>query len=66
VGYRQVWLYLDGRYDFSTMNEKAVIATRQLAKRQFTWLRRERKIHWFDSGDRDLAAKVISIVEMVR
>jgi len=66
VGYRQVWLYLDGRYDFSAMNEKAVIATRQLAKRQFTWLRRERKIHWFDSDDRDLAAKVISIVEMVR
>ena len=41
VGYRQVWRYLNGECDHSTMIEQAVIATRQLAKRQFTWLRRE-------------------------
>lgn len=41
VGYRQVWSYLDGEIDHSAMIEKAVIATRQLAKRQLTWLRRE-------------------------
>ncbi len=39
VGYRQVWEYLDGAYDVVTMREKAIIATRQLAKRQITWLR---------------------------
>jgi tRNA dimethylallyltransferase len=39
VGYRQVWDYLDGHYDYDTMVAKAVAATRQLAKRQLTWLR---------------------------
>jgi tRNA dimethylallyltransferase len=39
VGYRQVWEYLEGRYDKDTLMEKAVAATRQLAKRQLTWLR---------------------------
>ncbi|MFO1198848.1 MAG: tRNA (adenosine(37)-N6)-dimethylallyltransferase MiaA [Burkholderiaceae bacterium] len=39
VGYRQVWEWLDGRYDRATMIERAVAATRQLAKRQLTWLR---------------------------
>ena len=39
VGYRQVWEYLDGIYDYDTMIEKAVIATAQLAKHQMTWLR---------------------------
>lgn len=39
VGYRQVWEYLDGLYDFAEMRERGIIATRQLAKRQITWLR---------------------------
>lgn len=39
VGYRQVWAHLQGDYDLVTCREKAIIATRQLAKRQFTWLR---------------------------
>ncbi|QRX81209.1 tRNA (adenosine(37)-N6)-dimethylallyltransferase MiaA [Glaciimonas sp. PAMC28666] len=39
VGYRQTWEYLDGHYDFNEMREKGIIATRQLAKRQLTWLR---------------------------
>lgn len=39
VGYRQVWAYLDGQLDYQSMIERAVIATRQLAKRQMTWLR---------------------------
>jgi tRNA dimethylallyltransferase len=39
VGYRQIWQYLQGEYDKATMIEKAVAATRQLAKRQLTWLR---------------------------
>ncbi len=41
VGYRQAWSYLNGEYDYDTMVEKAIAATRQLAKRQFTWLRKE-------------------------
>jgi tRNA dimethylallyltransferase len=39
VGYRQVWEYLDGGMDFPTMRDKGVFATRQLCKRQLTWLR---------------------------
>ncbi len=39
VGYRQVWEFLDGAYDATQMRERAIAATRQLAKRQLTWLR---------------------------
>ncbi|MGK5025922.1 tRNA (adenosine(37)-N6)-dimethylallyltransferase MiaA [Janthinobacterium sp. RB2R34] len=39
VGYRQAWDYLDGRIDRATLRETGIIATRQLAKRQLTWLR---------------------------
>ncbi|OQW76437.1 MAG: tRNA (adenosine(37)-N6)-dimethylallyltransferase MiaA [Proteobacteria bacterium ST_bin11] len=50
VGYRQAWSYLNGEYDLATLREKAVIATRQLAKRQFTWLRKEQDAHQLLSG----------------
>ena len=49
VGYRQVWEYLDGLTDHSEMIEKSGVATRQLAKRQFTWLRSETDGIWFDT-----------------
>ncbi len=39
VGYRQAWEYLDGAIDYATMRETGIIATRQLCKRQLTWLR---------------------------
>jgi len=39
VGYRQVWQYLEGDLDYDGMVERSIIATRQLAKRQLTWLR---------------------------
>ncbi|HZJ81377.1 MAG TPA: tRNA (adenosine(37)-N6)-dimethylallyltransferase MiaA, partial [Guyparkeria sp.] len=39
VGYRQAWAYLAGESDWTTMRERAITATRQLAKRQRTWLR---------------------------
>ncbi len=48
VGYRQVWGYLAGDYDWETMVQQAVCATRQLAKRQLTWLRREQEALWLD------------------
>ena len=41
VGYRQAWQHLKGSYDLETMRDKAIVATRQLAKRQLTWLRSE-------------------------
>lgn len=49
VGYRQIWDYLEGAYDYNTLLERGVIATRQFAKRQMTWLRREQEVPIFDS-----------------
>lgn len=49
VGYRQVWQYLEGEYSYETMREKGIVATRQLAKRQLTWLRSEPDLQWFYS-----------------
>ncbi len=46
VGYRQVWEYLSGEISESDMQAKALAATRQLAKRQFTWLRKWPSLHW--------------------
>jgi tRNA dimethylallyltransferase len=50
VGYRQAWSHLAGEYDQEEMIEKAIIATRQMAKRQLTWLRAQPDGVWFDSG----------------
>ena len=58
VGYRQVWQYLDGAYGLSTLREKAVAATRQLAKRQLTWLRAMNGLLQFDCLDAALADRV--------
>jgi tRNA dimethylallyltransferase len=49
VGYRQAWAYLDGDYAYDEMVERGIIATRQLAKRQFTWLRSWSDVEWLDS-----------------
>jgi tRNA dimethylallyltransferase len=55
VGYRQVWEYLDGDYDYEEMVAKGEAATRQLAKRQLTWLRGWEGLHWLytdtETGD---------------
>ena len=53
VGYRQMWLYMDGSYGYQEMKEKAIIATRQLAKRQFTWLKSWQNVNWIYTGTDD-------------
>lgn len=53
VGYRQVWEFLDGQLDRDTMIQRGIVATRQLAKRQFTWLRGWEGLQWLDSQDCD-------------
>jgi len=58
VGYRQMWAYLNGDYDYHQMREKAIIATRQLAKRQFTWLRSRAGVHAFETGDSGALDKI--------
>lgn len=49
VGYRQVWAYLAGQCGWEVMVEQGIAATRQLAKRQYTWLRRETDALWCES-----------------
>ncbi len=63
VGYRQVWAYLQGEDDLDTMTEKAIAATRQLAKRQFTWLRRETGALRFQTGQANLLQTVLVAIE---
>jgi tRNA dimethylallyltransferase len=62
VGYRQIWSYLRGEYDYQTMTEKGIVATRQLAKRQFTWLRRETEAASFQTDQPDLLVRVIESI----
>lgn len=63
VGYRQVWQYLQGKLDYNEMVEKAIVATRQLAKRQLTWLRSEEELVWFDSLQPDYQQDVLKYLE---
>ena len=54
IGYRQMLEYLDGEIDLARMREKGIIATRQLAKRQLTWLRNQSNLLWWvDHGLED-------------
>jgi tRNA dimethylallyltransferase len=63
VGYRQVWQYMDGAFGLTGLREKAVAATRQLAKRQLTWLRSMQGLRVFDCLADDLPAQVESWLE---
>lgn len=56
VGYRQIWEYLNGDIDYNMMKERAIVATRQLAKRQMTWLRSEQRIATLHMEDENLVA----------
>ncbi len=62
VGYRQVWNYLDGKSDYEEMLGKGIVATRQLAKRQMTWLRKEENGIWLDSDESGLVDKIQGIL----
>jgi tRNA dimethylallyltransferase len=59
VGYRQLWRHLAGQCPLEEARNQAVAATRQLAKRQLTWLRRRERVQWFDSMNPDVAARMI-------
>jgi tRNA dimethylallyltransferase len=62
VGYRQVWNFLDGRLDTAGLREEGIAATRQLAKRQLTWLRSMEDVTEFDCFDDDIEALVLEYV----
>jgi tRNA dimethylallyltransferase len=58
VGYRQVWQYLDGELSLAALRQHGVAATRQLAKRQLTWLRAMPDVERFDCLAQDLTDRV--------
>lgn len=67
VGYRQILQHLAGHYDYETMREKGIAATRQLAKRQLTWLRHWEGALFYDSQNvgfnTDIIAKIREILD---
>jgi len=65
VGYRQMLEYLAGNYSYEQMVERGIIATRQLAKRQLTWLRSEQDAHWLDDEAGNLCAQILKRLESV-
>ncbi|PMH42373.1 tRNA (adenosine(37)-N6)-dimethylallyltransferase MiaA [Vibrio sp. 10N.286.49.B3] len=60
VGYRQMWDYLDGKCDINEAVFRGVCATRQLAKRQITWLRSWDDLTWLDSENIEQAVETLS------
>ena len=62
VGYRQMWQYLEGEFDHDEMIFRGVCATRQLAKRQLTWLRNWPDLHWLTTDDNTNLAQVLSLL----
>ncbi len=62
VGYRQVWQYLSGEYDYHTMVHRAITATRQLAKRQMTWLRAEEDVCRIEFPDAEIFSVLLKLL----
>jgi tRNA dimethylallyltransferase len=65
VGYRQVWMYLSGQVDSAEMRQMALAATRQLAKRQLTWLRPMKEIKEFDCLSQHTGEQVLRYLEKI-
>lgn len=65
VGYREVWEYFSGLSTATEMREKAIIATRQLAKRQMTWLRSWPDAKWLDALASDVLSQMMKMVQKV-
>jgi tRNA dimethylallyltransferase len=62
VGYRQIWSYLQGEGSLEEAQQKALAATRQLAKRQLTWLRSERQVTVVDPLETDALATISTLL----
>jgi len=65
VGYKEMWEYFSGLSTETEMREKALAATRQLAKRQITWLRSWPNVEWLDADLHDVGDKIMKIIQHV-
>ena len=66
VGYRQSWEYLDGAYSLAELRERGIAATRQLAKRQLTWLRSMDDRHIIDCLAPDATGAILQQIEIAQ
>jgi len=62
IGYRQLWQHLEGALGLAEATEQAIAATRQLARRQLTWLRAEPRAEWFDAEDAQTPERIAARV----
>jgi tRNA dimethylallyltransferase len=62
VGYRQAWQFLEGEIDRDELRNRGIFATRQLAKRQLTWLRRMKELQRFDCFAETLSAQLVAFL----
>ena len=63
IGYRQLWAHLEGAMSLEDAVGRAIIATRQLARRQLTWLRAEPDAEWVDSAEPGLIDGVTARIQ---
>jgi len=68
IGYRDVVAHLEGELDLETTRDRVIVATRQYAKRQITWFRKEPDVVWFDLGDgsESMATPIEKISDLLR
>lgn len=65
VGYRQLWEHLQGKMPLESAVQRAIFATRQLARRQLIWLRSEDEVHWIDALESSAEAQMVQAIGSV-
>lgn len=65
VGYRQLWEHLQGKVALESAVQRAIFATRQLARRQLIWLRSEDEVHWIDALESSAEAQMVQAIGSV-
>lgn len=63
VGYRQLWEHLQGQGSLAEAVQRGIVATRQFAKRQLTWLRSEKDLQWLDPADGDCLQRTLELLK---
>lgn len=63
IGYAQVLAALDGEYDMDEARDRTLIGTRRYVRRQRSWFRRDRRVHWLDAGRSDLTDAALTVLE---
>jgi tRNA dimethylallyltransferase len=66
VGYRQLWEHLSGRDALDSATQRAIFATRHLARRQLMWLRAEPQVQWFDALESDAGAQMVHAIAQLQ